>query len=472
MLPFIEKIQRTLAIHNMVTPGDHLVVAVSGGPDSVALLYALDRLRSEMELRLTVAHLDHGTREGASEEDAEFVRQAAVRLGIPVVVEREDVPGASAKSGMSFQETARTIRLKFLESVREQVSAQRVALGHTADDQAETVLINLLRGGGPRGLSGMRPVRGNLIRPLIDCTREDVMEFLKKEKIEFREDATNRDVQYLRNRIRMELLPYLEREYNPQVRQALQQTARILQWEEEHLNREAEDWFERLGREDHQNRQVILECEALKALSPALQARLVRLALERGRGNLRRATFDHILKVLALLESGQSGKVVSLPGEWAAEREADSLKIYKIPESQPGILNNSNLLMGEGCLLQIPGVTSVESLGIQISAEVEKGAHKEPADIQQALLDFDKTGPVLRIRHWRAGDRFQPLGMQGSKKLKDYFKDEKIPRAERKRMTVLTTADDHIIWVLEGRISELYRISEQTRNTLNIRVLK
>ncbi|WP_052338254.1 tRNA lysidine(34) synthetase TilS [Nitrospina gracilis] len=311
MLPFTEKIQRTLAFHKMVKPGDHLVVAVSGGPDSVALLYALNRLQSEMVLRLTIAHLDHGTREGTSAEDAEFVRKTAARLGIPVVVERRDVPGACAKSGMSFQETARTIRLKFLESVREQVSAQKVAMAHTADDQAETVFINLLRGGGPRGLGGMRPFRGTLIRPLIDCTRKDVMEFLGKEGIEFREDSTNRDVQYLRNRIRMELLPYLEREYNPQVRQALQQTARILQWEEEHLNREAEDWFERLSREDPQKHQVILECEALKALPPALQARLVRLALERGRGNLRRVTFDHILKVLALLEPGQSGKVVS-----------------------------------------------------------------------------------------------------------------------------------------------------------------
>lgn len=472
MLSFPEKIQRTLVIHKMVKPGDHLVVAVSGGPDSMALLHALVRLRSSLGLHLTVAHLDHGTRGGASAADAEFVRQAAAGLGIPVVIERRDVPGERAKIGMSFQEAARTLRLRFLESVRERVSADKVALAHTVDDQAETVLINLLRGGGPRGLGGMRPVRGNLIRPLLDCTREEAVNFLQEEGIEYRQDETNRDPRYLRNRIRLELIPQLEQEYNPQARQALHQTARILQWEEDHLNRETEDWFERLGRVEPLSRHVVLECTALKALPPALQARLVRLALERGCGTLRRFTFGHILNVLELLEAGKSGKVVSLPGHWAAEREANCLKIYKIQEPKSGIINDDNPLSGEGLALQVPGVTAVDALGVRISIEVEEGVHQGTAKPNQALLDFDKTGASLRIRYWRPGDRFQPLGMQGTKKLKDYFKDQKIPRAERKRMTVLTTAQDHIIWIVEGRISELYRISDQTRKTLNIRVLE
>ncbi|CAI2718416.1 tRNA lysidine(34) synthetase TilS [Nitrospina watsonii] len=474
MHPLFKKIQTTVFQHHMIDAGDQLVAAVSGGADSMAMLHLLQRLRQPLDFKITVAHLNHSTRGADSDADADFVAETCEHLNIPVVVGRRNVPEETKQSGMSFQETARTLRSQFLESVRVKTGADKIALAHSADDQAETVLMNLLRGGGPRGLGGMRPVRGNLIRPLIDATRVEIESFLEQERLDCREDASNRDTRYLRNRIRHQLLPYLQKEFNPQILTNLRQTARILQWEEECLNREAEEWFERMGRVELPDHQVILDCEALLTLHPALRARLVRLAFEKGRGHLRRVTFDHILSVLELVENDKRGKIISLPGDWAAEREANSLKITKISEAKSSILMEDNPLSGEGLALRIPGTTPVASLGIWFEAEVKEGRqvdvrHPEPG---QAFLDFDQTGNSLRVRFWRPGDRFQPLGMQGTRKLKDYFKDRKIPRAQRKGMTVLTTAADHIIWIVEGPISDRFKISPQTRNTLNIRVLK
>lgn len=468
------KIKETLRQHGMIRKGEHVIAAVSGGPDSMAMLHLLYRLKDPLQFQLTVAHLHHGTRGTASDKDAEFVQKACEKLVCPVVIEKRDVPAETEQSKTSFQETARDIRLRFLEMVRQKLGADKVALGHTTDDQAETILMNLLRGSGPRGLGGMRPVRGTLIRPLYDCTRKEILAFLEQEKLSFREDASNQDTQYLRNRIRLELIPQLERDYNPDIQSNLRNMAEILQWEGGYLERKTEHWFQRLAGETVPDHHVLLNRDGLRGLHPALQARLVRLALERGRGHLRRVTFEHVLNVLKLVGQNKRGKIISLPDDWAAGLEADFLKIYKISKGGNGILNKDAPLMENGLPVELPGVTCIDSLGIRLEAAVETGPHADVSRTEagQAFLDLDQTGTSLRIRFWRAGDRFQPLGMHGTKKVKDYLKDEKIPREPRLRTLVLTTAEGDIIWIVEGRISERFKVSPQTRNILNLKVLK
>jgi len=473
MHPLQEKIQKTIRHYSMIREGEHVLAAVSGGPDSIAMLHLLHRLQESFQFQLTAAHLNHGTRGASSDDDAQFVQQTCETLVCPLVMETRDVPGEAQRSKTSFQETARKVRLQFLEAARRKVNAHRVALAHTGDDQAETVLMNLLRGSGPRGLGGMRPVRGNLMRPLFESTREEVLSFLSYENLAYRDDASNRDMKYLRNRIRLELLPHLKEQFNPSIQVSLRDMAEIFQWEDEYLNRKAERWFKRLGGAQPGDHHILLERKGLSELHPALQARLVRRALEQGKGHLRRVTFQHILNVLGLVRQSKTGKIISLPDDWAAELEADFLKIYKISEDKSDILKMDAPLLEDGLPLEIPGITCLDSVGLRLQATVEAASSADIQNVEpgQALLDYDLTGTSLKVRFWQAGDRFQPLGMSGTKKLKDYFNDEKFTRAQRRNTLVLTTEEGDIIWIVAGRISERFKVSPDTRNVLNFKVL-
>ena len=263
----------------MTRPGHRIIVAVSGGPDSVCLLDVLQKLHDEMGLQLVVAHFNHGLRPEADDDETRFVESVAESYGLPFFVKRADI-SLRAHHG-SLEEAARTARYRFLEEVRERSSAQEVAVGHNLDDQAETVIMRLLRGSGPSGLGGIPPTRdGRIIRPLIEVTRKEIEAYLDCRALKYTVDSSNLDTRFLRNKIRLELMPALQ-SYQPNIRKILGQTAEILRQDEEWLNEEARKWVDTTGL-DKGSGDYRVPIEAFNALPPPLKNRVTRCLLKQG----------------------------------------------------------------------------------------------------------------------------------------------------------------------------------------------
>ena len=473
MHALVNKIKKTLTGHQMVQSGDCVLVGVSGGPDSVALLRSLFELKQELNIELVMAHLNHGARAAESDRDEQFVRDLGEELNIKTLIEKIDVPAEQLASKTSFQETARQVRMEFFERAREQIAAHKIALGHTSDDQVETVLMNLMRGSGLEGLGGMNPVRLPFIRPLFFCSRSEIIAFLEDRKIRWCQDSSNEKTDYLRNRVRLELLPLLRENYNPKIMENLFEASGILRADNDWLNARVEHEFDRVvscaGRSD------ILEMKLtpFKPLALSLQRRLVRKANQGVKGNLRGITASHVQDVLQLIHKAQKGKRIDLPDNIEVWCLGDHVNFKKIHEAAPGISNGEDRTSDWEGHLVIPGETPVGCDGIVLKTEIidpvePKISRHYP---NQAFLDFDKTGGEIRVRFFQPGDRLKPLGMTGTKKVKSLFIDEKVPREIRPRVPILLTGENDIIWVYGTRIAEPFRVTQNTRKVLFIKGL-
>lgn len=435
------------------------MVAVSGGADSLALLYLLHEFSEELGYELFVAHLNHLTRGEESDEDARFVEKEAEKLSLPVFVDRIDVGKSALKS--SFQESARILRYQFLETTLMSVKGNKIALGHTADDRVETVLMNLLRGTGLRGLAGIPEARGHVIRPLLRCTRSQLEQFLSERKLAYRTDSSNNEKKYLRNEIRHEVIPFL-RKFNKDISGNLLGLAEIARSEEQWMSEETRELYSKLV--VRENGVLCFAVAEFEEQPPALKRRLVREVFYRLTGSLREITALHVRQVLDLFARARVGSWLKLPGNVrvACGYETVSFSLFEDLAS-PEIDKNP-------IRLEVPGVTKLAQLGIQLDARlVDQSANlPQPLDKKQAYFDFDKTGADIRVRFFLPGDRFVPSGMQGHKKVKSYFIDEKIPREKRLSIPILTNGDDDIIWIYGERISEQFCVAENTKKVLFI----
>ena len=441
----------------------------------MALLYGLLELREEFGLHLLLGHLNHCARGTESEEDAHFVRELGERFQLETFVESIDVPARQTLSNTSFQETARNIRLEFLEDLRHRAGAHRIALGHTADDQAETVLMNFLRGSGARGMGGMRPVRPPFIRPLIDCFRDEILGFLDRRQISFRRDSSNEDKKYLRNRVRLDLVPLLQEQFNPDIRENLLEVSRIFQAENDWMDALADREFERLVIQDEEGFPILkMEAGVFRAFPLALQRRLIRRSLKSLKGDLKKITFNHIQSVLGLLQDPRPGKRIDLPEGIQVECEGNWVVFKRIPEGFSSLLKGEvNELKDFTRTLAVPGQTRIDPAGIILESHVLSLADVEgiSCDNRQAYLDLDKTGETIQVRFFQPGDRIRPLGLDGTKKVKSLLIDEKIPQKDRATLPILTTAGNDIIWVFGARIGHPFRVTEKTKRVLFIKGL-
>jgi len=450
----------------MVSPRDRIVAAVSGGADSVVMLHLLKEMMvNTPPFELAIAHLNHLTRGEDSRKDAAFVAQLGEKLDLETFIEEIDVAVEKKRIKTSFQEAARIVRYEFLKRVLKKWGGTWIALGHTADDQVETVLMNLLRGSGTRGLSGMPAQRDSLIRPLHECFRHEVEAYINRYGLVFRIDTTNRSDDYLRNRVRRELIPLLEC-YNPQVKSTVIETSRIVHDDEECLQGLVDRLYAGVKVETTGNGLLALDMGAINAQHPALQKRLIRQAICEAKGDLRRIGARHIQDLLMLFDAAASGKKIHLPGGLAAICTGKSVIFYETPPEENNILSEGQ--ESAPVEIKVPGWTDIGVAGLKLHAELMSPGdfQKRSFSSRQACLDFDKTGPVIQTRFFRPGDRFIPLGMKKSKKIKSFFIDEKIPRAERKSVPLLTTGSGDIIWIYGKRIAETYRVTDGTRNIL------
>jgi len=451
MSDFIEKAKSAIA--EWVAPGDRVLVAVSGGVDSLALLYLLAQFSKELGYELFVAHVNHLSRGEDSDEDARFVEKVADKLSLPVFVGRVDV--SSLKS--SFQESARILRYQFLEETLMSVKGNKIATGHTSDDQVETILMNLFRGTGLKGLAGIPQKRGNVIRPLLRCTRSELEQFLHDRNLVYRTDHSNHEKKYLRNKIRHDVIPFLKT-FDAAIPGNLLGLAEIARQEDDWISEKTRELFSKLVTTED----LCFEICQFQQQPQAMKMRLVREAFYRLKGGLRGITALHVRQVLDLFAHARAGSWLKFPGNVKVSCGYEAIRFSLYEKGSPEIKK-------EPIRLTVPGVTDLTEGGVQLHTQiVEPSVVVVSVDTKQAYFDFEKTGEFIQARFFQPGDFFVPLGMRGRKKLKSYFIDRKIPREKRPFIPILTNADDDIIWIYGERISDPFRITEKTKKVLFI----
>jgi tRNA(Ile)-lysidine synthase len=460
-----QRFAETVARYDLIGRGDAVLVAVSGGPDSVALLHLLAERAAAWKLRLEIAHLDHGLRE-ESARDADFVRLVAENLALPLHTERVDVRDLQRRWHLSIEAAGRKARYRFLQTTADRHGFNKVALAHHADDNAETLLLNLLRGSGRLGLGGMPPVRaGRIIRPLIRTHRADILDYLRRRNLSALADPSNRDNGFLRNRIRNQLIPLLERDYQPGVRAVLHRSAEALRDEEEWIESLIQPLLEQ-ARVAGPPGQLTLDAGVLRGFPSAVQRRVVRAGLGFVQGDLRRIAFVHIEGTLTLINRPGNGGPLHLPGGLRVERRGNILAIGRGDSGLPG-QNPSPPEINYSYQLERCGVVTVAETGesIVLTAVEPESADPNAAGPRTVFLDAAAVEFPVTIRNFRPGDRFVPLGMEGTQKLKKFFIDHKVPRDQRRRCPLLLSRG-RILWVAGHRISREARLTRQTRQVL------
>jgi len=460
----LEIARQTIERYHLLERGDRVVVAVSGGPDSVALLDVLMQLRvgAWHAMPLHVAHLNHQLRPEAAEE-AEFVRALATERGLPVTVEAADVRALAAREKLSIEHAARNARREFLLRTAESVHAARIALGHHADDRVETVLLNIMRGSGFDGLAGMRAMTAAFIRPFFDATRAQIEAYVAERGLPYREDPSNRDPAFLRNRVRRELLPLLEA-LQPGCKAAILRLSEVAAQESGWLFAEANTTLEPMVVERTPHSLVLRLGSYSRVAAPALRRRVLREAMRWVLGDLTDLGQVHFEAARRLADCGKPGARVNLPRKVIVERGYRSL-IVRVGEPEP------TEPVGEFVVV-VPGQTEVAPLGIAISAELLARKHAptpfgEPPNAAQ--FDYAGVAEPLILRTWRRGDRFRPLGMTGSMKVHDLFVNQKVPRAQRGRVPIVVSGDE-IMWVAGMRIDERFKVTQTTETVLRLEV--
>jgi tRNA(Ile)-lysidine synthase len=444
---FLSRVAATILRYHLINPGESLVVGLSGGADSIALLDLLSRLPG-YHLQLIAVHLNHCLRGVESDADEEFCRDVANRRRIIFESRRVDVKTLAAESRLNLEDAARRARIEYFDEISKKYRAAAVALAHHADDQAETVLMRLLRGSGMTGLSGMayRNSRG-YIRPLLDVARSDIERYLQSNGVSWREDASNSDPIYLRNRIRHQLLPLLE-EYNPSIRTSLASTANLLSGDEALLHMLTEQAFTASCRVEE--RAVVCSLVSLRDYEPPLQRRIIRHGFKKLTGTLERIQQCHVDAVCECIYSDRSNSRLALPHGVSAIREYDRLTLMF---SVDVLLHTDRevVIIKTGCYPLDDG----SSLTVEMASAASFSKDPDSVSCDLARFPFPWT-----VRTFRPGDRIKPFGMQGRKKVKDLFIDKKIPLLQRSRIPLLWSGTD-LLWIAGVCVSELCRIDAQ-----------
>jgi tRNA(Ile)-lysidine synthase len=428
---FTQSVVQYVRKHDLLRAGERVGVAVSGGADSVGLLRILVELRQELGTVLSVLHLNHQLRGTESDADEQFVRDLALQHDLEFFCESGDVKALATKEKMGLETAARQLRYDFFARVLTGHNLDKIATAHTLDDQAETVLLKLTRGAGTRGLAGIFPRvgiphesrQGAIVRPLLRVRRPDLEKYLKELTQDWREDSSNRELRHTRNRIRHEILPRLEDQVNPQVRETLAQAAEIARAEEEYWAEQIQSLLAHAWQP--MNSGGVLDFDVAQGAALAVRRRLVRAAGESLGLHL---DFHHVEEILALHHEDDQ---TSLPGEWESVLRKGKLEFRNGSQSSPDYER----------VLNVPGTLRVEEAGIVIETTlVEAGKHSDQ------LLSAECASRSLIVRNWRAGDRFWPTQSKAPKKVKELLQDRHITGNEKKRWPVLVCGDD-VLWM-------------------------
>ena len=448
--------------HQLLQEGDHILVAVSGGSDSLALLHLLDAI--SIDLHLTAAYIDHCLRPQESPEEQRLIAHYCAKLGIPLVTMAVDVPRLLAEKSRSPEEAARLLRYQALEDLRQQHQASLIAVGHTADDQVEGFFLRLLRGAGAKGFSGMSPRRGVIIRPLLEESKATLIEYLQKRQLSWCTDSSNSGRQFLRNRIRLELLPYIEREFSPGLRATVRRTMELIGCEENFLATLTEKAFAECCATELDDalspKLLTLELAACHRQHPALLRRIIEACFWKLGA---RPSFAQIDLVRQFLEGGTTGGVLHLHGGLRAELGDGKLHFFRLPTPVKGRV----IAHTPAIFLTIPGPGRYLLPSIARELHLERVSLVENQLPSGLALDADLITFPLQLRPARPGERFHPCHGNGSKKVNRFLNERKIPASDRLAWPVLAEGD-HILALPGLELGHDYRVSERTRNLLLI----
>jgi len=459
----LHRVRQFVRQHGLFRADTRVVVALSGGSDSVALALILRELDASGEVKLAAAaHLNHQLRDDEAQRDEDFSASVARSLGVPFAAGREDVRARARIERRSLEDAAREARYEFFEHARQQFDADLVALGHTRDDQAETFLLRLLRGAGPRGLAAMHPRHGTIVRPVLDCRREELRTYLDERHMTYVEDKTNADVSIPRNRVRAELLPLLADRFNPAIVDVLAHEAE--------LARETWAWLESVAGEFEKGDGSLFDVERLKAAPRPLRRLVLWRAMNEAAGG-GSVSFEHVEAALQLLDADRGA--IDAPGH-RVDRLGSRLVLTSRKNSgdRPNPENLVNLFQYP---LSIPGEVVLAEAGCIVAAELEAGSGDARAPARSgkgplALVRRDLFQGPLAVRNRRPGDKFRPVGLKGRKKLQDYFVDRKVALAKRDTVPLVVDGSDRIVWVAGYGIDEAFRVTDPSQSMLLLRL--
>jgi len=453
-MKFKDKVKNIIEKYNMLTGGETVLVALSGGPDSVALLSVLKELQSEYRLTLLAVYIDHGLRPNEVGREIEFCQNLCRDLSVSFSSLKIKPEELAQLKGLSLQEAARILRYEALKAEALRVEADRIATGHHGTDQAETLLLNLIRGSGMKGLSGIPPVRGIIIRPLIELHREDIEAYLKEKGLRFVIDSSNLQEHYLRNRLRKQLIPILK-QFNPAVMDTLMRTAEILRQENDFIEIQVNKTLIRLISRKTDKR-IELFLSPLEAMDRVILRRALRRAIDEVRG-LRGITFNHIESIIEFIYNAKTGDRLYLPGGY---RVIKSYSTLLITSEQPVRIKDREV--------KLPGETEIQEAMLVITASISENVQGYGDGKWEVVLDLDTIELPLRVRARKQADEFFPFGLGGRKKLHDFFIDEKVPRDERDSVPLIVSADDKIVWVVGYRIDDRFKVTSSTKRFLRL----
>jgi tRNA(Ile)-lysidine synthase len=453
--------------HDLLRADDRVLVGVSGGPDSVALVHVLNELKDELQLYLEVAHLQHGIRGEAARQDARFVEKLAEELKFPFHLREVDLPQLRSAAGRgNLEALARAERYRFFAELARSRNLSKVATAHTQDDQAETVLMWFLRGAGLRGLGGMAPLQKSdisseeslsvvVIRPFLETSKAQIVRYLTTRNIAYRTDETNQDTTYLRNWIRLTLLPKIRARAGDGFSARVSQQAGLVRDEDALLERITVETYGSVSAGGALVRTALLKQPR------ALQRRVLRHWIEQVRGHLRGIDFIHIEALLRLIKEGPTQAKLSIPGGWEFVREYDRLRLGKSSRRAPRVCYSYELRIGTPL--------RVGEAGLELyAALLPASAIPFPPDLTEAIFDSCCLTEPLLMRNFRQGDRFKPLGMPGHKKLKDLFIENKIPLSIRATLPLLVMGQE-ILWIPGYGRSESALVSDKTERVVHIK---
>lgn len=472
---FIQKCQQTITAHGMLRRGDAVLVGVSGGPDSMALLHLLLTLAAPMNLRLGIAHLNHCLRQSASDDDEGFVKSVAAKSRLPVFVEKTNIL-KQKKTGRSLEESGREARYLFFNSICRKHGFTKIAVGHHREDNAEQILLNLIRGSGAAGLCGIPPVRENIIRPLIQITPSEILDYLSQNNIEFMVDQSNSDTQFLRNSVRHQLLPLLRQNYNPNISEALNRLGGILRAEEEWLNALIDPLFN-AALISSDDRQVILSVPEMMNFHDAAVRRVLRKAILTIKKDLRRITLAHIDSAARLIANHPPAARLDFPGQirvlknndrLIVRKELKNLRIATAKAAKPvsfAYHASKDAIVAQTTLF-------IKEINMSVSfyqMSMDWIQNISTLERDTAFLDWDTLQFPLEIRNVRPGDRFSPIGMKGTQKLKKFFNANNIKPVKRTEIPIFVSGDA-IIWIGGLRIADPFKVTQKTSTVLKVTI--
>lgn len=495
----VESVVNAIEKYNLIGKDDNVIVGLSGGPDSVCLLHVLYTLRERLGFRLYALHVNHQLRGAEADADEAYVRELCARLGIELHVKSIAISEFAAEKGLSLEEAGREVRYREFEALAKALKDAKIAVAHNKNDQAETVLMRILRGTGIDGLKGMNHKRGSVIRPLLDTERSEIEQYCSEQGLTPRIDRSNLENIYTRNRIRLELIPYINRLFETDVVESLYRMSSVIKEDCELLEDSVDRALEQCRIEERQA-EIVLSTEKLEKMKNGMIKRVLRRAVMHVKGDLKGIENHHIERAASLATKGRTGAVVQLPHGLRATRSYGMLKILKEPE-EVGMRKYEEEL-------KIPGNTRVKELNacidvsvIEEVGDIKKFAFAKTTSLEQ-FFDYDmlrecenSTSSSLPIHHGiheadgkiidevivspapakgiyirnrREGDSFKPLKSTGTKKLKEYFIDNKIPRDERDKIP-LVAKNNEIVWVVGYKISDKFKVTENTKNVVRVK---